>query len=141
MNAHEAHAAAIFARLRADVTPSPLRVLDGEVPKDQPMPYVLVYLRLWTPSGVEVPEKVSLENTSDVIETYAYCHSVGSTPASSRVTAGRVRVQLLGFEPTIAGRICYPITHDDGGPTGRDEATGAGVFDLIDVYKFTSQPG
>lgn len=141
MNAHELHAAAILDRLRADVTPSQLRVLDGVVPSGQVMPYVLVYLRLWTPDGTEVPEKVSLENTSDVIETYAYCHSVGSTPASSRITAGRVRAQLLGFIPTITGRVCYPITHDDGGPTGRDENTGTGVFDLIDVYKFTSQPG
>lgn len=141
MNAHEAHTAAFLDRLRADVTPSQLRVLDGFVPSGQAMPYVLLYTRLWTPASTEVPEKVSLEDYSDVIEAYAYCHSVGSTPASSRITAGRVRVQLLGFVPTIAGRVCYPITHDDGASTDRDEATGSSVFDLIDVYKFTSQPG
>jgi hypothetical protein len=139
VSAIQAHAQAFLSLLDADDVPPSLVVLDGQV-KGQLPPYVLVYFRLHTPEGTEVPEKVALEDTSDVLDTWAYCHSVGGNPTAARAVAGRVRAALLGVEPVIADRVCYPIVHDDSQPTNRDETTGTPVFDHVDVYKFTSQP-
>jgi hypothetical protein len=55
--------------------------------------------------------------------------------------AGRSRAALLGVTPTIAGRGCYPIVHDDSQPPQRDESTGVLVFDQIDTYTLRSLPG
>lgn len=140
MNILQAHTRAVLALLDADDVPPPLVVLNGRVTTQAP-PYVLVYFRLRTPSGVEAPELVSLEQASDVLDTWAYCHNIGSTPDAALAVAGRVRTQLLGVVPAIAGRVCFPIRHDDGQPVQRDEATGATVYDLVDVYTFTSLPG
>ncbi len=118
-----------------------LTALDGEVPDGQALPYVLVYFAFRTPSGVDEPELVSLEATSDVLTTTATCHSVGTTQASARVTASRVRTALLGKFPALSGRLCYPIVYTDGPPMRRDETTGDTLFDQVDVYEFTSQPG
>lgn len=141
MNILQAHARVFLDLLDADNVPPALVVLHGKVPDDQVPPYVLVYLRLHTPSGAEVPQHVSLERTSDVIDASAYCHSVSADPIGALGVAGRVRAALLGVTPVIAGRGCYPIAHDDGRPVDRDESLGPAVFDAVDVYKFRSQPG
>lgn len=135
------HAQVILDLLDADNTAPALDVLDGKVPQDQVAPYVLLYFAFRTPSGVDEPDKVALEATSDVLVTTATCHSVGETTVSARAIAGRVRAALLGRFPTVASRVCFPITHQDGPPTTRDETLGVAVFDQIDVYQFTSLPG
>lgn len=143
MNVLQAHAKAVLDLLDADNDPPALVVLSGVVPKTTPAttpPYVLVYFRLWTPAGREVPEAVSLELTSDVLDTWAYCHNVGGNPNTAMAVAGRTRAALLGVTPAIAGRLCYPITHDDSQPVNRDESAGTAVFDLVDVYAFRSIP-
>jgi hypothetical protein len=130
----------VLARLDADDAAPALVVLHGKVPKGQQLGYVLVYFRLVTPSGEQELDKVGFENTSDVINTTAYCHSVSGSPDSALFLADRVRAQLLGAIPTIAGRVCFPIRHDDSVPADRDETTGPDVFDQIDVYSFASMP-
>ena len=136
------HTDAVLALLTADVGPPPLVVCNGIVPGDVTPPYVLVYFALRTPAGTEVPDMVSLEATSDVIVTSAYTHSVGyDTPDAALAVAGRVRACLLGVIPVVQGRVCYPILHAAGPPTSRDEKTQRAVFDQIDMYEFTSQPG
>lgn len=131
----------VLARLDADDVAPALVVLHGKVPTGQVKPYVLVYFRLVTPSGEQEPDKVGFENVSDVINTTAYCHSVGGSPDAALSVAARVRAALLGVIPTIAGRVCFPIHHDDSVPADRDETTGADVYDQIDVYSFASMPG
>jgi hypothetical protein len=137
-----AHTRAVLGLLAADVGPPPLVVCNGLKPDDVEPPYVLVYFALRTPTGLEVPGLVALEDTSDVLVVSAYCHSVGyDTPEAALAVAGRVRARLLGVEPTVASRVCFPITHTDGPPTIRDERTQRPVFDQVDVYAFTSLPG
>lgn len=142
MNVLQAHTRAVLALLDADDGPPPLVVCNGIVGPGVVPPYVLVYFALRTPTGFEVPEMVSLEQTSDVLVLSAYCHSVGyDTPDAALAVAGRARTRLLGVTPTIVGRVCAPIVHADGPPTARDEKTQRPVFDQIDLYQFTSLPG
>jgi hypothetical protein len=141
VSALDAHAQVFLTLLDADNTPPALAVLDSVVPDLQAPPYVLLYFSWRTPTGVDEPDKVALESTSDVIDVEATCHSVGVTPGSARAIAGRVRAHLLGVVPTITNRVCFPIIHRDGTTTQRDETTGVTVFDQIDIYGFTSLPG
>ncbi|MET0426280.1 MAG: hypothetical protein ABW046_20595 [Actinoplanes sp.] len=138
MNILQLHAKVFLDLLGADAD---LEVLHGQVPTGQKPPYLLVYFAFRTPSGTDEPQKVSKEATSDLLTTTVYCHSVAETPNTALTVAGRGRVALLGVFPTVAGRICYPIEHVDGPPMQRDEATLANVFDQVDAYQFTSQPG
>lgn len=140
MNILQAHTRALTDLLDADNTAPALVVLDGVVPHGQTPPYVLVYFRLRTPSGIEVPEAVALERTSDVLDTWAYCHNVAGSPMGALAVAGRSRAVLLGVTPVVAGRLCYPIIHDDSQPTVRDESALTPVFDQVDVYSFRSIP-
>jgi hypothetical protein len=135
-----AHTRAVLARLDADNVSPALVVLNGKVPTGQVLPYVLVYFRIRTPSGREVPDQVSLESTSDVLDVSAYCHSVGENQDAALSVADRVRSALLGVELVIANRACYPIWHADSSPADRDERTGQDFYDLVDVYQFRSIP-
>lgn len=135
-----AHGRVFINLLDGDNMAPALTVQNGEVEDGVSTPYVLVYLSLRTPSGREIPQDVSLEKYSDVIVTTAYCHSVGEDAEAAISVAGRVRRALLGVEPAIAARVCYPIQHDDGAPVDRDETTGDNRFDLVDVYSFKSLP-
>lgn len=142
MNILQLHKQAFLDLLDADNAAPPLAWLDGgPVPPGQALFYVLVYFAFRTPSGVDEPSKVSLEATSDVLNTTAYCHSVGGNQHASLAVAGRVRAAVRGITPVIAGRVCAPIGHIDGSPAQRDETTGTPVFDTVDVWQFTSLPG
>lgn len=136
----QAHAAAFLALLDADDTAPALVVLDGLVKTGTVPPYVLVYFALWTPGGEMAPDKVPLTLDSDVLDVRGYCHSVGGNPGAARSVATRVRNALLNVTPVVAGRSCFPIRWKEGQPTVRDETTGTPVFDLVDVYGFTSVP-
>lgn len=141
LNLLQLHAKVFLDQLDADDAPPPLVVLNGEVPSGVTPPYVVVYFTFRTPSGTDEPDKVSLEATSDVLYTSAYCHSVGGNQHASLAVAGRVRAALRGVTPTVAGRVCGPITFADSTPVQRDETTGTRVFDLVDVWQFLSLPG
>lgn len=141
MNILQAHKAAVFDRLAAAPGTPPLVPLSAVVPKEQALPYLVVHIRLWTPSSELEPDKVGFENTSDLINVVAYCHSVGGNVDAALAIAGKVRAQLLGWIPTIAGRVCFPVRHDDSTPADPDETTGVTYVDQIDMYGFTSMPG
>lgn len=141
LNILQAHKQALLDLLDADNVPPALVALDGLVPDGQTPPYVLLYFGFRTPSGVDEPEKVSLEAASDVLYATATCHSVGATAHGSLAVAGRVRAALRGVQPVIAGRgECGRIGQVDGAPTVRDETTGIAVFDTVDVWQFFSLP-
>lgn len=147
LNILQLHKKAFLDLLDADNTSPALLVLDGIVPGPpqqttwQPPPYVLLYFALTTPSGVDEPDKVSLENTSDVLNAIAWCHCVGGDQHAALAVAGRVRAALRGVTPVISNRVCAPIVQSDSQPTQRDETTGTPVFDQVDIWQFTSLPG
>jgi hypothetical protein len=131
------HTAAVMALLAAD---SQLTTYDGAVPKTPAAQYALVYFYIETPDGQTAPDKISLTYASNAINVRAYVHCVGSTPSAARAIAGRVRQALLDVTPTVAGRSCWPIRWIEGQPPQRDEETLQSVFDLVDVYGFSSVP-
>lgn len=142
----QAHAQAVLDLLDADNEPPPLVVFDGAVPRDpatgksRTPPYVLVYFTVSTPSGEMAADSTSLDMDSDRIVLRAYCHSVGGNAQAARIVAGRTRAALLNVTPTIAGRTCWPIRHDEGRPAERDESAGTLVLDQVDVYRLESVP-
>lgn len=141
MNILQAHKAAVFDRLAAAPgSPALVPLAGGTVALNQPLPYLVVHLRLWTPSGELEPDKVGKENTSDLLNVWAYCHSVGGNVDAALAIAGKVRGQLLGWEPAITGRVCFPIKHEDSTPADPNQTTGQTLVDQIDVYGFTSMP-
>lgn len=136
----DAHAAVVLARLRSSGSPA-LTVHDGKVPGSPALPYVLVYFTLITPAAELAPDKVALTFDSDVLDLQVYCHEVGSTAASPRALATRVRAALLNWTPTVSGRACFPVRHVDSYQPQRDESTGVAVFSHVDVYQLVTVPG
>jgi hypothetical protein len=134
----EEHFQAFFALLEADATLNPY---DGEVPANPAARYSLVYFYVETPDGLQAPDAVNITGDSDVIDAWAYVHSVGVTPASARIQSGRVRAAVLNQRLTLAGRECFPIRWREGQPPQRDEdVPGDPVFDQVDVYSWRSLP-
>lgn len=128
------HIDAFLDRLRADVAAPALVVYpnaEGFVPTNPPPPYVRAYFTIERPIDAGGN---SLAGISATWTTRAYIHSVGTNEYAATAYAMRVRVALLDFRPTIAGRVCWPIRHEAAQPVQRDEATGTPVFDKSDVY-------
>lgn len=133
------HAAAILAALRA----TPLTVYPLEngqpgtemVPAKAGPPYVVAWIQVRYILG----PTIDLRSTRAV--TTVTLHSVGLTDTAARVVAGVARDALLDLVPTITGRRCWPIRHDDGQPPRPDESTGRLVVDQVDVYRLESLPG
>lgn len=141
MNVLQAHKKAFIDLLDADNVSPALVVLDGIVPVGQLVPFVLLVFSWRTPLSVDEPDKVSLENASDVIDATVICNSVADSQQGVLGVAGRVRAALLGVTPTVAGRVCAPVVHLDGAPVYRDETTLDPTFEIADQYRFTSLPG
>lgn len=135
-----AHKRYMFNLLDADNISPALVVQDGAVTDGVTPPYVVCYFSMRTPRGEDIPQDVSLDRQSDVIITTGYFHSIGGDQDASISVAGRVRRALLAVEPVIAGRVCYPIKHDDNVPTDRDESDAGTAYDTVDVYSFKSLP-
>jgi hypothetical protein len=134
----EDHVAVGLALLTADPN---LTVYDGIVDKATPNAYVVVYTFRQRPDGLTAPDKVPLTGTSIAVDMRMYCHCVGATAAAARLVQGRVEAALLDRTPSVAGRSCFPIRLIDGQQAGRNEETGTPVFDIVDVYGWTSVPG
>lgn len=140
------HADAFLALLAAAPPTSPapaLAVYDGKVPDVAAPAYALVYFLIQTPDGLAAPDAVNLNFDSDVIDVWAYVHCVGGDPQgarAARAVAGRVRSAVLNKTLTVANRTCFPIRWREGQPPQRNEETGPGVFDQVDVYGFRSVP-
>lgn len=130
------HADAVLALLRA-APGTPLTVHDGAVPNGAVPPYVVVY---FADNDPEDADSRSLEDAQTRYVVRAYCHSVGGNAAASRAVGDKVRAQLLGVTPAVAGRACWPIRREDGQPPQRDESTGSLVMDRVDIYRLASEP-
>lgn len=136
-----AHAQAFLGLLDADNSPPPLVVLDGAVPSGQNPPYVLVYMTVQTVGATTAADSTDLTMDSSRVVLTGYCHCVGGSSLASRYVATRVETALLNVRPTISGRACFPIRHEESQPPRRDETTGVLVMDLVDVYRLESVPG
>lgn len=141
----QAHANAVLGLLvPPNVTAA---VLDGAVPKAVPpappqaRPYLLLYMYLETPDGLEAADAVSLDFDSDVVDFWVYCHCIGDDAPAARAVSAQARLALLNVTPVVTGRSCAPIRSRSGQPPRRDEETGPLVMDQVDVYKFRSIPG
>ncbi len=141
--------AAFKALLEAASGSPALTVYDGEVPDDPAPAFALIYFYIETPDGLRAPDAVPLTMDSDVIDAWAYVHSVGSVDQSvtqlaaqsARAVAGRVRLAVLNKRLTVTGRDCQPIRHDSGQPPQRsEEIPGRAVIDQVDVYRWRSVP-
>lgn len=105
-----------------------LTVIDGDVPRGQVPPYVVVYL-----AGAP-KEGNNLNRRSDEAKPRAYVHSVGMTAAAARIVAGQVASTIVDQRLTIAGWSCGPIRNELTNPPERDESTGVAVMDQVDTY-------
>jgi hypothetical protein len=112
---------------------------DGQVPDGAPEQYVLLYTYFETPDGLAAPDAVDLTHLSRVLDARVYAHCVGSTPASARATAARVRALVLDETLVIPGRVCLRIGWREGQPPVRnEEIPGQPVHDQVDVYGWRS---
>jgi hypothetical protein len=137
----QADAFLALARTAPPSSPA-LTVYDGLVPKSPAASYALVYFSIETPDGVAEPDKISLTYASTAINARAYVHCVSIDASGARAVAGRIRAGVLDQVLAIAGRSCFPIRWREGQPPQRNEdVPGAPVFDLVDVYGWSSIPG
>lgn len=132
------HAVAIRALLDAhphltvypfDDAPAGRIVPDGTDP-----PYVAAYFHRHFQADGQLPIR------SREWVTRAVIHSVGGTSTGADIVAGNVAEALLDVRPTVAGRKCWPIRHEQSIPPQPDESTGRLVMDLVDVYVLRSIP-
>lgn len=131
--ADDPHVVALLALLNATTIPA---VYDEEVPPPETAEeaYVRPYFHfLATETDV-------LTWDSGDAEVRMYAHCVAATAMGARIIASLVRDAVLDVVPTIAGRTCWPIRHEQSVPPTRDETTGRMVMDQVDVYVLRSTP-
>lgn len=138
MSTIQDHADAALALLTADPA---LTVFDGEVEDGAPDHYVLVYTFRLRPDGLAAPDRIPLTGASIAVDMRLYIHCVGATAMAARAMQGRVEALLLDVTPVVPNRTCNPIRLLDGMQGSRDDQTLLSVFDNVDVYGWSSQPG
>lgn len=131
----EAHAAALLALLRGD--PLLLNVHDGHVPANPALPYCVLYLG-WD------AERTALAAVTDQFSGIAQITSVGANASAARIVAKRVADRLIDIAPAVAGRTCWPITHELGQPPREDrdvhiDGIGFPIY-TVDQYRIASVP-
>lgn len=129
----------VLTRLRALVPP--VSVHDGRVPVDQvtgrlpARPYVVVY----GPSDGDGTHRVDdLAGRSGWVEGRVQTTVVADSAEACRIIAARVRGSLLDVVPTITGRVCFPIRHDDSQPVRRDDDVQPPVLYAVDRWLIQS---
>lgn len=131
----QAHADAILDRLRAALTTYPEPGSPKTVPDDAEPPYVVVHLHR------EFGDPEGMDGATSRVAMRAYCHCVGADAVGARAVSQLVADALLDYVPTVEGRACFPIRHEQSIPARPDETTGRLVVDLTEVYRLESVPG
>ena len=67
-------------------------------------------------------------------------HSVATEPEQVQLVSERVFAQLLGFQPSITGRVSRRVRHIDTQPMQYDADTSPGYFYAVDIFDFTTSP-
>lgn len=130
----ESHAQSLLALLRADPF---LTVYDGHVPAEPLLPYAVLYLG-WGSA------RTALVAVTDLFDGRAQVTSVGANAAAARIVAKRVADRLIDVTPAVAGRSCWPITHELAQPPREDrdvhiDGVGFPVY-AVDEYRIASVP-
>lgn len=131
------HSDAVLTLARSS-GPTALTVLDGVVASTQTRPYVLAYFSDEDPIEAD---STGLDMAANRFVLRGYFHCVGDNAAATRALADKLRGNILGVTPTVAGRACFPIRREESQPPQRDESTGTLVMDRVDVYRLESVPG
>jgi hypothetical protein len=131
----ELHAQAALGLLAADTN---LVSLDGVVPNGTDPPYALLYsTALWPVDGAAN----ALDGKAITVQATWTVHCVGLTAPAARAVQMQVREALLNQRPSIVGRVCGLIRHDQALPPTRDNTTGRVVMDAVSTFSMLSAPG
>lgn len=103
------HVAAVQVMLAAGL-PATVEKYDGDVPTTPGQTYTVLY-----PDAGSV-ERSSLLVASDHFAVVMQLTCVGTTALQARATLDAARGVLLDQVPTVTGRVCWPITEQDGTP-------------------------
>ena len=133
------HAAVVLDRLRSHGA-SALTVFDGKVDPAVVPPYLLVRCSLQWLGPEARPDAVNLAGTVKAATCTARIYAVGKTEDASRILFDQVTEALLNWRPTMAGRSCTPMRHEDSFETPADERTGVAYHELGAIWAFTSHP-
>lgn len=133
------HAAAILDRLGSHGA-SALTVFDGRVDDGAVPPYLLVRCTLQWLGPDTRPDAVNLAGTVKAATCTSRIYAVGETEAAARILFDRVTAALLNWRPTVSGRSCTPMRHEDSFETPADERTGVAYHELGAIWAFTSHP-
>lgn len=138
------HAQAVLTRLAAAAGSPAMVVHDGRVPDTgQPgsvPPYAVVRFAFRKLTASESPATTSLTFDSVTYRVDVTVHSVGVDARSTRGVATRAETQLLNWAPTVAGRTCTPLRQVESTTLEPNEQMGVSVEQMVDVYRFQSQP-
>lgn len=138
------HAAPILARLAAAPGSSAMVVHDGQVPPTGEAgslpPYAVVRFVFRKLTATESPGTTSLTFDSVTYQVDVRVHSVGTDDRSTRGVATRAETQLLNWAPTVANRSCTRLKQIEAETLDPNEAMGVTVGQMVDVYRFLSQP-
>lgn len=131
----EDHAQALLTLLRAGAPV--LTVYDGNVPANPALPYCVLYLG-WD------AERTALQAVTDQFNGRAQVTSVGANAQAARIVAKLVADRLIDVAPAVAGRSCWPITHELAQPPREDrdvhiDGIGFPVY-AVDEYLLSSVP-
>lgn len=133
------HAAAILDRL-GSYGASPPTVFDAKVDNGAVPPYLLVRTSLLWLGPSARPDAVNLAGTVKAATCTSRIYAVGKNEAAARILFDRVTAALLNWRPTVTGRSCTPMRHEDSFETPADERTGVAYHELGAIWEFTSHP-
>ena len=122
--------AAVVTRLTAQTGKNIGR---GEAPSDKTTPYAVVYGLDDSSAGT------SLGDPEETTVNMFQVTSVGKTAEQAEWMAVKARTALLGWEPSVSGRVFGRVAKVGGRPAARDDSTQPPLFYAIDDYDvFTS---
>jgi hypothetical protein len=128
-----AHVNAVKALIEGDVQMVGA-VYVGGAPPPPPDRYVVLY----PDSGL--PEDTGLDLDADQVEMLLQATYVGTTVEQALWVAERVRARLVNATPTVAGRVCWPLSIQVSQPLRRDDDVTPPLYFAVDVYELRSIP-
>lgn len=82
-----------------------------------------------------------LDTKSTRTLTRAYAHCVGADDIAARAMLDQVQAAWLDVVPTVVGRTCYPIRHEQTRDADTTEPVAQTTVTITAVYRLESSPG
>lgn len=104
---------------------------NGNIDQNADPPYVVVH------SNVDYPKNGianTLTGSSDCVQAYWYCHSVGATRDAALAVSNMVRLSLLNKWITVSGFNSGIIERLAGTAMSEDIDSGTPIFEITSVY-------